>query len=255
MMTDVKGRRLDATSRRRHKAQRDAQDAVLRLPDPTQSEKGELSKSGKTRLRILNAAIDCLADEGYSGTTTSTVAERAELTRPAMQYHFPSRASLIEAAIHHIMRERLQMYLKDRPKVESGEMASADMAWGHTQTNVFRAFTELLIASRTDRVLSAVFSPALAEYDRARRSAAMATFSQDLIDAPWFDLRRDVFRFLLEGLAIQGGLSFDVERRRNDILGFIRVLDTKEGAALFRRAHREAGGRKSDKTERKGRGA
>jgi AcrR family transcriptional regulator len=231
---------LDAITRRKSKHLA-GHDAALRLPDATRSEKGELSKSGRTRQRILNAAIDCLANDGYAGTTTSTVAERASLTRPAMQYHFPSRASLIEAAIHHIMRERLQMYLVDRAKVDSGQIASvADMAWGHTQTNVFRAFTELLIASRTDSDLSSVFSPALAEYDRARRSAAMATFTPAQLDAPWFDLRRDVFRFLLEGLAMQGGLSFDVERRKSDILRFLRVLDTQEGKALFKRAHSDA---------------
>lgn len=209
---------------------------MLRLPDPTRAEKGELSKSGRTRSRILNAAIDCLANRGYSGTTTSTVAAQAELTRPAMQYHFPSRASLIEATIHYIMRERLRMYIDDLPKIQSEHVPIAETAWEHTQTNVFRAFTELLIASRTDKELSAVFSPALAEYDRARRSAAMATFPTTIVEAPWFDLRRDVFRFLLEGLAIQGGLSFDSDRRRNDILAFVRMLDTKEGIALFVKA-------------------
>src|SRR5258708_30252954 len=53
---------------------------ALRLPDPAIVAKGELSKSSRTRLRILNGAIDCLAELGYAGPTTSTVALRAHLT-------------------------------------------------------------------------------------------------------------------------------------------------------------------------------
>ena len=81
-----------------------------RLPDPTAVGDGELSKSAVTRKRIMEAGVSCLAEDGYAGTTTSTVAARAGLTRAAMLYHFPSRMALIEAVIHYVTRRRIDMY-------------------------------------------------------------------------------------------------------------------------------------------------
>ena len=211
-------------------------DVALRLPDPTERRKGELTKSGRTRQRILDATIECLADVGYAGTNTTAVALRAGLTRPAMAYHFPSRASLIEAVIYHIMRVRLGLYLRDvQSTVNSEEFVG--IAWGHLQTSVFRAFTELLVVAHSDEELSVIFGPALAEYDRARRDASLATFSKERIEAPWFNLRRDVFRFLLEGFAMQGSISYDAERRRTAILTFAKILFfSEDGDAMFKKA-------------------
>ncbi|HTO39809.1 MAG TPA: TetR/AcrR family transcriptional regulator [Rhizomicrobium sp.] len=226
---------------RRSRARRELPDLskiTLRLPDPTRIEDGELSKSTRTRKRIMESAVDCLAETGYAGTTTTTVSERAQLTRTAMLYHFPSRMLLIEAVIYYILRERLQLYIDEVKTIEPDDWSSVvDIAWDQLQTNIFRAFSELLMASRTDPDLSAIFSPALAEYDRGRREVALATYPERYIDAPWFTLRRDVFRFLLEGLALQGGLSYNPSKRKNEILGFLKALAAgKEGEALLNAA-------------------
>jgi AcrR family transcriptional regulator len=216
---------------------------ALRLPNPTDSRKGELTKSGRTRQRILDAAIECLAEAGYAGTNTVAVAVRAGLTRPAMLYHFPSRASLIEAVVYHIMRIRLELYLRDVQTISKPDDL-VEVAWRHLQTSVFRAFTELLMVAHTDEELAAIFGPALAEYDRARRDVSLATASKEEIEAPWFNLRRDVFRFLLEGLAMQGGITYDAERRRSAILTFAKVLFyTPEGIKVFEEALQQVGGR------------
>jgi AcrR family transcriptional regulator len=211
---------------------------TLRLPDPTKIEDGELSKSTRTRKRIMDAAVDCLAETGYAGTTTTTVAERAQLTRTAMLYHFPSRMLLIEAVIYYILRERLQLYIDGVKTIKPDDWSSiVDIAWEQLQTNLFRAFSELLMASRTDPDLEVIFSPALAEYDRGRREVALATYPERYINAPWFTLRRDVFRFLLEGLALQGGLSYNAAKRKDEILSFLKALAAgKEGEALLNTA-------------------
>ena len=223
---------------RRSRARRELPDLTkitLRLPDPTRIEEGELSKSTHTRKRIMDSAVNCLAETGYAGTTTTTVAERAELTRTAMLYHFPSRMQLIEAVIYYVLRERLQLYIDEVKTIKSDDWSTiVDVAWGQLQTNLFRAFSELLMAARTDPDLQAIFGPALAEYDRGRREVALATYPEGYIDSPWFNLRRDVFRFLLEGLALQGGLSYSAEKRKDDILGFLKALAArKEGETLM----------------------
>ena len=56
-------------------------------------------RSATTRTALLDATIECLAELGYSGTTTAEVVRRAGLSRGAQVHHFPTKALLIAAAL------------------------------------------------------------------------------------------------------------------------------------------------------------
>ena len=221
-----------------------------RLPDPTVIHDGELSKSSDTRLRIMEAAVDVLDEYGYAGTTTTTVAERAGITRGAMLYHFKSRLSLIEATINFVLRSRIEIYKTAMAEIGQSDdyyENMIDIAWRQLNTPVFRAFCELAGAARSDSELAAVFVPALKEFDRARKESALAIFPKSLTDTPVFDLRRDISRFLMEGLAQQGGLAFDAELRERRLLEFLKILATSpEGETVLSEAMK----RSQDKLKR-----
>jgi TetR/AcrR family transcriptional regulator, cholesterol catabolism regulator len=77
-----------------------------------------LSKSARTRSRILNAAAHVLSVKGYAGTRLSDVAEYAELQAPAIYYYFPSREDLIEEVMYAgiaDMRRHLRVALDALP--------------------------------------------------------------------------------------------------------------------------------------------
>jgi AcrR family transcriptional regulator len=77
-----------------------------------------VSKSARTRRRILDAAAYVLSVKGYAGTRLSDVAEYAELQAPAIYYYFPSRDDLIEAVMYAgiaAMREHLRGALDALP--------------------------------------------------------------------------------------------------------------------------------------------
>ena len=77
-----------------------------------------LSKSARTRSRILNAAAHVLSVKGYAGTRLSDVADYAELQAPAIYYYFPSREDLIEEVMYAgiaDMRRHLQAALDALP--------------------------------------------------------------------------------------------------------------------------------------------
>ena len=77
-----------------------------------------LSKSARTRSRILNAAAHVLSVKGYAGTRLSDVADYAELQAPAIYYYFPSREDLIEEVMYSgiaDMRKHLQGALDALP--------------------------------------------------------------------------------------------------------------------------------------------
>lgn len=227
-------------TRQGRRARREQQSEDWRLPDPTAVVDGELAKSGVTRRRIMDGAVRCLAELGYAATTTTEVAKAADLTRAAMLYHFPSRMALIEATVHYVTKRRLDMYeaaMAAIPHDRDYFIRAIDIGWEQLQTPEFLAFTELSLAARSDRELAAVFGPALAEYDRARRVTAQRLFPPGQVDVPLFDLRNDIITVLLEGLAQQRDLAFDVDRRRRMILGFLKALSTsREAGGLLQKA-------------------
>lgn len=63
-------------------------------------------RSRATRLRLLESAITCLAELGWSASTVAVVAEHAGVSRGAAQHHFPTREDLFVAALDHVTNER-----------------------------------------------------------------------------------------------------------------------------------------------------
>jgi AcrR family transcriptional regulator len=62
----------------------------------------ELTKGQKTKLRIIEAAIECLATLGPEGTNYESIAKRLGLARPHIAYHFKSQAEILHHAFRYI---------------------------------------------------------------------------------------------------------------------------------------------------------
>src|SRR5256886_15329552 len=65
-------------------------------------------RSRATQLRLLDATVDCLIEQGWSGTTTTLVAEKAGVSRGAQLHHYPTKAALVLAAVEHLAARRAQ---------------------------------------------------------------------------------------------------------------------------------------------------
>ncbi|MCR9277709.1 MAG: TetR/AcrR family transcriptional regulator [Pseudomonadaceae bacterium] len=209
------------------------------IPDPTKVGKGEFAKSGDTRSRILEAAMNLLADQGYAASSTLAITKAAGLSRTAMLYHFPSRQALLEAIVHFVTRRRLELQEESHASLPTGinfRAQGVDSHWAQLQSIEFRAFCQLSLAASTNPELEAVFKPALAAFDRARKEMAMKLAEPELSALSGFDLKRDIQRFLLEGIAQQNGITFSKRRRMRDILAFIKLCWTDEGQAFIERA-------------------
>jgi AcrR family transcriptional regulator len=217
--------------------------ASLRLLDPTERREGELAKSGRTRRHILESGMNFLAEHGYQSLSAARVAEAADVARATMIYHFPSRALLVEALIAHVTRRRIEQFeeaIAALPRDAGFRARSVDLAWDHACTPSFAAFAELAQAARTDTELGTIFRPAIAAYDSARRQAALRIFPADLAVRPDFDLRRDILRFLIEGLVQQEGVVYNREQRLKAVRHFLRLLvSSPEGERLLERVMRE----------------
>jgi len=202
------------------------------IPDPTATTGNELGKSRETRRRILEAATDCIAEHGYEDFSTTSVALRAGLTRPAMLYHFNSRLELLTAVIRYVARRRIERFeeaLQELPHVESpqGKYYRAEavrIAWNQLDENYFWAFAELSIAARTDKNLEPIVTPTLAAFDSARRGITDRTLPPESFDIANFTLARDIVRFLSEGAALQDRFIDDREVRIKSLKHFLHLL-------------------------------
>jgi AcrR family transcriptional regulator len=76
-----------------------------------------------SRRRLLDAALDILADQGYRGLTVKQVGDRAGVSRGMVNYHFSSKAGLVEAVVTDI-REVFVDRLRSLPGY--GEMSGLE---------------------------------------------------------------------------------------------------------------------------------
>jgi AcrR family transcriptional regulator len=58
-----------------------------------------MTKSERTRERILDAAAAAFRERGFAATRLSDIAERANLRTPSLYYHFASKEELIEVVL------------------------------------------------------------------------------------------------------------------------------------------------------------
>ncbi len=124
-------------------------------PRRTQAE-----RRAHTRGRLLDAAVECLVELGYAGTTTTAVAERAEVSRGAQLHHFPTRADLVAAAIEHLfdrMRDEYRSALSPADVADPDE--AVDLLWAIFAKPDFAAVLELYTAARTDAELRRRLAP------------------------------------------------------------------------------------------------
>ncbi|WP_197277191.1 TetR/AcrR family transcriptional regulator [Sphingomonas profundi] len=62
-----------------------------------------------TRQALLSAAVACVCERGYAGTTVARVADRAQVTRGAVQHLFGSRDDLFLAVIESVGQLNFEM--------------------------------------------------------------------------------------------------------------------------------------------------
>lgn len=104
-------------------------------------------RSRATRQRLLEAAVACLAESGWAGSTVSVVAERAGVSRGAAQHHFPTREDLFTAAVEYVAEQR-STALRELPAQDRASVVAAlvDLYTGP----LFRAALHLWVAASNE---------------------------------------------------------------------------------------------------------
>ncbi|HWG28719.1 TetR/AcrR family transcriptional regulator [Actinospica sp.] len=185
-------------------------------------------RSRATRQRLLEAAIECLAEHGWAGSTVAVVAERAGVTRGALQHHFPTREDLFTAAIEHVAVERLA-YLRGKQATlpargPARTEAVVDMFVRMYMDQPFRAALHLWVAAATEEPLRERVVALENKVGREAHRAAVAFLGVDEHAAG----AREAVQATLDmarGLGLANLLTDDSARRARVIRRWAVILD------------------------------
>lgn len=185
-------------------------------------------RSRATRLRLLEAAVACLADHGWAGSTVSVVAERAGVSRGAAQHHFPTREDLFTAAVEYVA-ERRSTALRDLFPDGPGDRRAVVTALVGLYTGpLFRAALQLWVAAANEEQLRGRVTELEARVGRESHRIAVELLGADE-SRPGV---RESVQGLLDmarGLGLATLLTDDTARRERVVAQWAALLDEALG--------------------------
>lgn len=196
---------------------------VVPQTDPMAERRTQAERTAATRARLMDAALECLVERGYGGTTTTEVAQRAGVSRGAQLHHFPTKQELLVAAVEQVFDRRRDQFRKafaDVPASADPVDAATDLLWSTFTTDAFPAWLELEVAARADPDLK----PVVAELNRRFMADNGEVFAEIFPEADPIALR---FAFtLMDGLALRRLCDDDdeTEAEIDELLGVLKSL-------------------------------
>ena len=179
------------------------------------------------RQRLLEAAVDCLVEFGWSGTSTTLVSQRAGVSRGAQLHHFPTKNDLVLGAVEHLSELRAAELRDAATRLPGGRRrtrAVLDMLADHFTSAVFTAALELWVAARTDQTLHAAVVPLEQRIGREIHRLTVELLGVDDTQPGVRELVQATLD-LVRGLGLANTLSDDTARRRRILDQWAGVLD------------------------------
>lgn len=199
----------------------------------TAAREPQQDRSRATRRRLLEAAVRCLAEHGWTGTTVAVVAESAGVSRGAAQHHFPTREDLVTAAVRHMTEVRMddiRRHVAELPQGTERTEAVVDVLVRIYTGTVFRAALQLWVAASADEALRAQIVPVEAQIGREAHALALDLLGVDEA-TPGVRETVQATMDMARGLGLANLLTDDSKRRRRIVQQWARTLDAVLAAA------------------------
>ena len=186
----------------------------------------QAEKSALTRQAILEAAVRCFVQHGYTNTTTAMIAEEGNVSRGAMMHHFSSRSAVMKAVVGYLHVRRLNEYRQLMSDIDSPDQmltraairTSVETAWKYVNLPSFIAYQELLGAARTDPALASAVDEVERDFEREFLKTVRAVFPH------WKQVKslkaaHELVQFVMQGMGVAHRSPQREQRAR-------RVIDT-----------------------------
>jgi AcrR family transcriptional regulator len=126
-----------------------------------------VARGDATREQILAAAREVLAADGYTGTSTRAVAERAGVQLSLVHYHFGGKRGLLAAVLEYenerLVERQRELFAKREPLADKWRTACAYLR-EDLRSGFVRILWELWAAGLTDEDLAGRWREAMAEW-------------------------------------------------------------------------------------------
>ncbi|AKU15397.1 TetR/AcrR family transcriptional regulator [Luteipulveratus mongoliensis] len=193
----------------------------------TKTREPQQDRSRATQQRLLETAVECLAELGWAATSVGLVAERAGVSRGAAQHHFPTREALFMAAVDHMGEQRGQELRGQAAELPDGPdrtLAVLELISGFYIGPLFRAALQVWVTASSDEALRAKVIPLEARFGREVHAATVELLG---LDESVEGVRETVMATLdlVRGLALADILTDDSRRRTQVLRQWASVLD------------------------------
>lgn len=102
-----------------------------------------------TQQKLLDAAIEAFSENGFKGTSTRDIAERAGVHHPLITYHFKNKDKLWRAAAHRVfsdftysLSKSLESHRDKSPKVRMSAMIHAYVRYAKEQPAMHKVMVQ-----------------------------------------------------------------------------------------------------------------
>ncbi len=147
---------------------------VVKLERRTNAERTAMTKE-----KVIKAAISCIYDVGYEGTSIKLVADSAGVSKGAAQHHFPSKTDLmLEVADYCLklhVKIRADIFLK-YPRGEERISHTAEASWKIINHPSYTALIEIMMATRNSEDLKKRIKPILNLIAKERERGELAFY-------------------------------------------------------------------------------
>ena len=143
----------------------------------------QAERSEETRAKLLDAAFEVMRRRGYVGFRTAEVAKVAGVSRGAQLHHFPTKESLVVAAVEHVFARALaearrradRASLQRADPIDAIAADSSDFFFGDY---FFVALDVMMAAAKDNRIRARI-----AAISRANRLPVESAWHKVLVDA------------------------------------------------------------------------
>jgi len=175
------------------------------MPDQSQIPPSELiepaiqPRSESTRLKLLEAAIECFTQNGVAYTNTTSIAKKAGVTRGAYLHHFKTRENLIAGAVA-LMVEKAQAEISTGIRSLFSPERPSDVyarIWKQAYPESFYAGYEMMLLSRHDATLRKEWMIQSSRFAEHRKAVLREIFSPSVVEKeayPFLEAIADFFR-------------------------------------------------------------
>lgn len=180
---------------------------------PSRAHRTQQMRTAETQDKLVRATLDVLYSGGHEGFTTQRVCDVAGVSRGAMLHHFPTRATLLVAAIGRLLDDAIADIRALAGRVHSHEMsldAFVDALWrDHFANRLFYITLEYITVARADIDVRQSLIPVVRRFHAALDETWREVFPTAAMPANGVAVILNLTLCLLRGMGVQTVLRPD----------------------------------------------